>query len=682
MTQAETVPSVVDPSGNLRVEQPHRAAERDSALADVSSRDQLTHFKNPFLNIVLLLVTGPIAIWISWRNRNYQLDDALIYLRYVRNFFKNNGLAYNVGDYFNGLTSPLYSYLLIAANVAIRNLQFTTIFLSFVFLWLAALFGAAIVSKNRYEQVLCGFFVVSFNYFYTTFGMETTLFLFLTAFALFLYKNDHFFFAGIVISLVILTRTEGIFFGGGVFLHYILTNKRLPPIKYLTVPVIIILINLIFNQFYYGAPLPATGNAKIGQGHSGFWGTGLLFLDVSYMKTSYFGGSYHILWFMLATSMVGLWSSWRSLTTRLILIYLVLLGVFYVFLRIPNYHWYYGPFFYFLTLFSASGAYQLVQRAIHAHSRADSLLTAAPIVALIVIFSIHNLQLSNVSRSSFTPYQNIGEWINTNTAPNATIAAVEIGTIGWYSDRYIIDILGLTNPYNADFIAQKDVYSWLTKYSPDYIVVHDPLWALENSANCLMDAGAYAPTPGFHFAGYQLLAKKSVSNIDALIHKCGRIAESFEIALDRSGRQQALPLRNNAAAVKVSLSLPKQTGGKAVGQILIMLGNFNNTADGKLRVQVCNAVNACAEGERPLSQSIDNRFFPIMLDRPLPITNGLTEGKPPMLTVQIQQVAATHPVAIWMWSLIQKSAVSQGITVEGPSAEFSGMGPDLKVLYE
>lgn len=523
----DITPPRADSSGNLYV-QPLPAVGEGDVLPGIAPSCLLECCRNPFLNIVLLLSTGPIAAWMSWRNRNYQLDDALIYLRYIRNFFEGNGLQYNAGDCFNGLTSPLYSYLLIAVNTIAHHLQFTTIFLSFMFFWLAALFGAVVVSKNRYEQALCGFFVVSSNYFYITFGMETGLFLFLTALALFFYRNDRLFFLGATIGLVFLTRPEGIFLGGVVFLHYILTNKRLPPIKCLAAPIIIILANFIFNYFYYGSLLPATGDAKIGQGRSGFWGSGLLFLHVSFMKGTYFGGSYSMLWFTLTTAAVGLWVSLRSLTTRLILAYLVLLGAFYVFLNLPNYPWYYGPFFYFLTLFSAIGAYQLARLANYTSEGPRGLFAASPIVGLILIFSLYNLKFSSFPRGPHDMYRNIGNWIKTNTPSNSIVAAVEIGTIGWYSNRYIIDILGLTNPYNADFIAQKDVYSWLTKYSPDYIVVHDPLWSFERSATCLTATGAYVPNPGFHFMGYQLLAKSAVPNVDELIGECGRIVGAFQ----------------------------------------------------------------------------------------------------------------------------------------------------------
>ncbi|MBR8227715.1 hypothetical protein KDX05_05200 [Burkholderia vietnamiensis] len=475
-------------------------------------------------NPALLLATVPVAAWLSWKNRNYQLDDSLIYLRYIRNLFDGYGLAYNRGDHFNGLTSPLYSYLLILANTLTHSLQYTTIFLSFVFLCLAGVYGAAVLSRNRYEQALCGFFVVSFNYFYTTFGMETTLFLFLTALALYLYQSGRLFLTGLTIALVILTRTEGVFLGGVIFCHYIMTQRKIPALKYLAVPAALILANLLFNYFYYGAPLPATGNAKIGQGRSGFWGTGYIFLNVEYMKDWFFGGNYHLLWFLFPMAAIGMWTKRLIIASWLSIAYLILLGGFYVLLHIPNYHWYYAPFFYFLLLYAATGAYQLFSESIRLASkhRLAGCGAAVILAALTGAFGARSLNLANIERGSFDPYKNIGTWIDKNTPADSVVAAVEIGTIGWYSHRYIIDILGLTNPYNADYIGNKDVHSWLTRYSPDYILVHDPLWSFETSARCLIKTGAYLAAPHFPFPGYMLLSKARSLDAENSVSVCGR----------------------------------------------------------------------------------------------------------------------------------------------------------------
>ena len=77
-------------------------------------------------------------------------------------------------------------------------------------------------------------------------------------------------------------------------------------------------------------------------------------------------------------------------------------------------------------------------------------------------------------------YKYIGEWIRNNTPSDNKIASVEIGNIGWYSDRYIIDILGLVNPLNAEFVGRNDFSKWFEYYKPDYILIHELDWPQEN----------------------------------------------------------------------------------------------------------------------------------------------------------------------------------------------------------
>jgi hypothetical protein len=135
-------------------------------------------------------------------------------------------------------------------------------------------------------------------------------------------------------------------------------------------------------------------------------------------------------------------------------------------------------------------------------------LSSLLFVAILVHWAIG---ISGIAHSSFTPYKNIGIWLNQNTEKNAKIALVEIGTIGWYSDRPIIDILGLVNPLNARFIGERKFEEWLNHYSPDYILIHDPSWPHEAGVEKALASGSFEPDIRFDFKGYRLLRKISPS---------------------------------------------------------------------------------------------------------------------------------------------------------------------------
>src|SRR5262249_36588598 len=68
-------------------------------------------------------LTVALALYLSYRNRDFQFEDGLIYQRYVRNWLAGAGLVYNRGERYNGLTSPFYSYLVMATAAVVRDVQ-------------------------------------------------------------------------------------------------------------------------------------------------------------------------------------------------------------------------------------------------------------------------------------------------------------------------------------------------------------------------------------------------------------------------------------------------------------------------------------------------------------------------------------------------------------------------------
>ena len=135
-------------------------------------------------------------------------------------------------------------------------------------------------------------------------------------------------------------------------------------------------------------------------------------------------------------------------------------------------------------------------------------------IAEITVFVISGLSLqeprllSELGKPAREDYKEIGLWLAENTEQDASIAVVEIGTIGWYSQRRIIDILGLVTDEVADFVAEGDFVSWLLLYPPDFMMVHDPVWqfesVLEQSPSVL--GGSFNEVPDFQFPGFRLFA--------------------------------------------------------------------------------------------------------------------------------------------------------------------------------
>jgi hypothetical protein len=67
-------------------------------------------------------------------------------------------------------------------------------------------------------------------------------------------------------------------------------------------------------------------------------------------------------------------------------------------------------------------------------------------------------------------YRQVGDWLRTQTPPDATVGVAEVGQIGFYAERWMTDYLGLLQPEVAAMLARGDLYSWLVGYAPDYLV--------------------------------------------------------------------------------------------------------------------------------------------------------------------------------------------------------------------
>jgi hypothetical protein len=462
-----------------------------------------------------LLLLSPIllVLYFGYVWQGYQLDDALIYLRYIKNFHEGHGLVYNPGERFNGLTSPFFTFVILLTSFFYENLQLLSVVISALFLFATAYFSAKLFARSQYGGLITIILIVSFKYFYTTIGMETTLFLFLIVLSLYLYKIDSDFFV-ITLALLVITRTAGIFLAAPICIDYLIRFKKIPKRSYLVSGLVIVALPFIFNKWYYGDFLAVTGSAKIGQGKSGFWGYGWISLQVDSLFV-FFSNLRSIAYALLALAGLGFILLRNNRIAILSLIFVLLLLGFYGLLNIPNYHWYYAPFFLFSLIFASFAIEWLTLKCWQAKGIAPKSLV---ILALIIPMSLYfKNTMPWESNGRHESYAQIGMWLKANTPPNVSVAMVEVGTVGWYADRHIIDILGLTNPYNADFIAKGDADSWPIHYQPDYILIHKPLWIHETIAKPLEESGAYASVANFNIPGY------------AMLHKTGKLTDE-EIA--------------------------------------------------------------------------------------------------------------------------------------------------------
>jgi hypothetical protein len=465
-----------------------------------------------FSLLVLSLVTAVVG-YFSYVNRHYELDDALIYFRYIRNCLAGHGLVYNIGERFNALTSPLHTYVSLVVCGVTGSIRAPMIVLAAVstvaFAWgLFVLykphethgpfvaFGAALIAVSRY--------------FYSVYGMETALFLGLCVVCLLLYERRRMFGLGIAAALLVLTRGEGVLLIAVLGVVHVLHRRPLPPLRVFVAPVLMLAGNALFDLAYYGSPLPHTLAAKIQQGRSGLWGGRWVFFDFGY-QIEYFASNPLLVAVSLALAILGAYRLGRRDLNVIVLGFLATLTVFYVALNVPNYHWYYAPYYAFGSMYVGLGLAEIYDLAatlrvadrIHAGHVATFVLGAA-----ILGLHAHATQMHPVTEDPRQDvYPRIGRWLSTNTPSGASVAMVEVGIIGYYSERRVVDILGLVSPGNAQSLGDRRLDAWLTRDDPDFILVHAPLWPHEDGVVGAVREGRYRVSPSFDIPGFELLER-------------------------------------------------------------------------------------------------------------------------------------------------------------------------------
>ena len=279
------------------------------------------------INITCIVIPGAV---LTYLNRNFRFDDALIYFRYIENFINGSGLVYNIGEKFNGLTSPLYIYLSILISSITREVVTTQLILNGILLAAAGI--TLIYIFDEMEMRTAGFIssvmIVTAKYFYQVFGMETNLFIFLSLLTIFFYLKENYFALSFSSAFLLLTRGEGLFLILIIFLFLYKEHKDKLKFSLLIPAITLLALNSAFNFLYYGNILPQTLFAKIYQGESGFWDNASFILGIEYLFKMFNKQQYYIVCLYIFAG-IGLIKFYSSKFIMILLLYTLSITVFY-----------------------------------------------------------------------------------------------------------------------------------------------------------------------------------------------------------------------------------------------------------------------------------------------------------------------------------------------------------------
>lgn len=410
----------------------------------------------------------------------YPTDDSWIHQVYARNLAHDGEWAFVSGEASVGSTSPFYVILL-----AIGRLMGISHFVWVYLLGVAALVmggvsGATLIRwlypTLRHADTAMGLAVIlSWNLVWAAAsGMETMLFtaLVLLTFAIGFYeatpaqkhvaiwKIRRGMLLGATAGLLTLTRPEGILVVGLVGIFGLLTteNKRLFFIWAVSGAVVwtgLVAPYLAWNYHVIGEILPSTAQAKLTQ-HSYLREQSILTRYLNMTLVMLLGAQLIV----MPASVYGLWQTTQKIHKKWLLLAPAVwafahLTLYVIQLPSPNQNGRYVlPILPILWLYGIGGLGILLQKGQatplgRVLSRTYTLSTA---LLLIGFLWFGGQNYAHQVRAMNTEMVAASQWVKENVPSDDVFAVHDIGALGYFAPRQIVDIAGLVNPEVIPFI--------------------------------------------------------------------------------------------------------------------------------------------------------------------------------------------------------------------------------------
>ena len=432
------------------------------------------------LVVLLVVLAGWLAflLLLGFARRGQALDDFFITFRYAQNFAEGRGLVFNPGERAFGTTAPGYALLLGALAVVTRLPvpwlgEATTV----LGLLLVALLGAVTAREHRGEALLGGTLVVTSSYIWLHHGSETAVVLALLAAAGAVVERRPWL-GGLFAGLAVWSRPDAVIAAGALGLLLWWRRRRIPW-SYGLVVAVVVLVGVVAAWWWFGQPLPGTLEAKRAQAawSSQNWPSGWKFWVVGYRHVAaFYAGS--LLALLIGAGAIGQALIFRRapLAIQTLSLYGVAVSVAYPLLGVPFYTWYALPGL-VAVVYGVSYVLGAVVRSFAANrSLGDRVVTAVAAFAIVaaLVMPVRNaIQMAQHPEpfdDRYRLYRETGLWIAAHTAPSERIAAAEVGTLGFYAQRPITDLMGLVSPEVLGRIRRRDIIGAFLRHPSELLI--------------------------------------------------------------------------------------------------------------------------------------------------------------------------------------------------------------------
>lgn len=441
-----------------------------------------------FILFLALLSAGVYLFLASVRGVvGFPLDDAWIHQVYARNLGTRFEFAFFAGQPSAGSTSPLWTMLLAVGYLFHLDFRMWTYALGIALLAVSAFILSRFtfhVSKLKVHVpssfVLLSFFLLEWHLVWSAVsGMEIPLFIFLS---LLLwerfYSNERAGVIGVLAGLLTLTRPEGAVMAGLVGLGLLFdlvrdetrnTRRVLRVVYFVSAFVLVVLPYLVFNGLVSGTILPNTFYAKAAEYAILFERAPFILRWLELLWTPFIGAQVLLIpGLIYIVARLVQQREWRALIP---VAWIVLLPALYA-ARLPvtyQHGRYEMPVIPFIIVYGWWGTVALFERI-----QFWVIQTAWKIsigATLVIFWLLGAAQYATDVTIIDCEMVQTARWVAANAPANVTIAAHDIGALGYYYSRPFIDLAGLVSPEVIPFIRDEDRLR-------DYLLARQTTWVI------------------------------------------------------------------------------------------------------------------------------------------------------------------------------------------------------------
>lgn len=391
--------------------------------------------------LLLLIIMEAVFLTAEYRlsgEFGFSSDDSWIHATFARNLAEGQGFCFNLGEPVSGSIAPLFTLLLAAWFAIFGEIIWGAKLLSIIGLGIACVFlylATERLTEERFvawlSAALC---LASPPLLWSSLsGMEVAVYIITPCAALYFFTRQHYRWMTVALALGVWLRPEA---GLLLALGWLAIPAR-HKLSSLSLGAAILLPYFAFNFWLSGYPFPATVRAKAVWSSAHFT---FKFLEDAIPLFSY--AHFFPIFLVFPWGFRALWKKawWVALFPPLFFL------------------WYWGnsatpavggrwlwPMFPFLYLTIAFSVAWFVQKKPASSRYVKSLAFILVAIQFYVCTNervTHGLSVQNITDMQIS----IAKVIPRITAPSDTIATNDIGALGYFSERYILDLVGLVSP--------------------------------------------------------------------------------------------------------------------------------------------------------------------------------------------------------------------------------------------